>query len=904
MKDNESQNETSNSQEGESSIEDLFSNSNKDDNTSSVSTLLNSETSKFANTFQLRASTPNPNAPKTGKLNRGGLDEDDLEITEVRDVPLSQEGNSTEPDALNPSHLNSQPSSVNLPALSRRPPQPPNECDMDASSNDVLLEAFTNTQKICSNLKQELHRVQTENSKLKVQVQSYQIDKEKLTDKFAEYKNLLNSFSERTNSLFEQKRREDSQLNEFKDNYEKLVKKVEGYRDDIHELKNNLSQLRFLKMDSETELAKRTKEIEYLKKELDSCSGQLSEEKLKNSSLVQEFHKIRNELTENLTQSICQGQSKILEKISLFEANIIGAYQVNLNKVSESSITKMTECMGSLQMNLASEFSNGLHESNKILFNNYQKMFVEFIERFNLIDQNYDKLWNSIKEHTESQNIKFDAHTTSLLTELQRSKDDSSAVIKKWSNENMIHLQAIQDDINNGHGNSFKLIEKTTQELKNISGDIQKGLTKHQTESFEAVNQRLQKLPYFFDGLHEGQVKSDENMQKLAQELSTYRESLISCHDYESNISELESRISSLQLQKSQALSSLGTKEAQYEDMCKSMISKETEISKFKEIEKELHHRIGNVSSEVEQQRNKLLRFNEENITLKANSENKLLVQNELLKAFQSENETLKQRTAQLEEMREQYEKENSTRLDKIQRINEQLQKLNVERVQLKAHELELEEDNRNLKRSIEDNKLEFEDTTDDYKRLKQKVIVLESDKQDLVSEKLELQDQMEKMQSAISGLKQKVSSLKEIEGSHLKQIEAQAAEVKPAPEKTKAPQNKIDKKNISSKKRTRELPGPTFKSQVPPSLPPPPKATHMELKPNSNDKNEETDEFDLSSSLNDDLELTNPSPIKPVTAKRGDTKIRSSVGSRKKLLLLDEQESAPLKHKWKKRRT
>ncbi|CAI6443341.1 CMF_HP2_G0012180.mRNA.1.CDS.1 [Saccharomyces cerevisiae] len=53
----------------------------------------------------------------------------------------------------------------------------------NTSSNDVLLEAFTNTQRICSNLKQELQKQQQDNAKLKVRLQSYASNSDKINEK-------------------------------------------------------------------------------------------------------------------------------------------------------------------------------------------------------------------------------------------------------------------------------------------------------------------------------------------------------------------------------------------------------------------------------------------------------------------------------------------------------------------------------------------------------------------------------------------------------------------------------------------------------------------------------------------------------------------------------------------------
>ena len=64
-------------------------------------------------------------------------------------------------------------------------------------------------------------------------------------------------------------------------------------------MKGSISNLKSLKKDTELELMKKEKEIEYLKREVDDTSGQLSEEKIKNCSLLQEFTKTRETLKEN-----------------------------------------------------------------------------------------------------------------------------------------------------------------------------------------------------------------------------------------------------------------------------------------------------------------------------------------------------------------------------------------------------------------------------------------------------------------------------------------------------------------------------------------------------------------------------------------------------------------------------
>lgn len=851
VKDTESQNESSNIQEGDSSTEGLFLTSNRDEDVSSITTEINSDT-KLAPQFQIGSSTPIVTAKAT-RIGRGLLDEDDLEITEVRDVAIT-DGTATVPSKDTTAlATNSRSNTLQLP--------PQKDCDMDASSNDVLLEAFTNTQKICSNLKQELHRVQTENSRLKSQMQNHQNDKEKIIEKFSEYKILLDSFGEKSKALFEQKRKEDLKLKEFKENYEQVLKKVNGYRTDVNDLKSNLSHLKCLKKETDLELARRIKEIEYLKKDLDTCSGQLSEEKLKNSSLVQEFGKIRKGLKDSLTEQFSQGQSLILEKMCSFEQNIIKAHHVELSEISRSSTYQLTECINNTQKSLASEFKFAVTESNTSISGNYQKCHQQLSKQLHQIGKHHEELGIGMREIAELQNTEMKTQKECLLEELSRIHAETSGKLDILLERNQSFAQFFREEMQKGKNGSSEIIQKL--------------LLDQQT---------------FFDEMRKGHKGSTECMKKLFQELLNFKNGLTSCREYEGKIAELHTQVTSLKLQKSQVLSSLGTKEAQYDDVCKTLLLKETEISNFRGLEKELHEKIEAITTETDEQKNKWSRLKEENINLKANSENKLVVQNELLKAFQSENENLKHRTAQLEEMRQHFERENSARLDKIQRTNEQLQKLNVEMVQLKARELELEEENRNLRKSMDDDRSEFEETTDEFKRLRQRVIVLESDKQDIVSEKLDLQDQIERMKNIINSLKQKVAVVKKNEEHHLKRIEMQAAQLY-GPEKEM--EHHTSRRQGTQRKKIEE--SVVIMHQPIESMPP--TENRAEVKDNE-------DEFDLSSSLNDDLELTNPSPIKPVTAKRGETKMRPPLGVRKKLLLPDESESAPSKRRWKKRRT
>lgn len=758
----------------------------------------NSELQTTHTKFQLGSSTPKASRKlRTGK--EAGKDEFDLEITEVRDVLTRNEligkprddeftRNSTNHERTSIAGAKSKPSEA--------------QC-ADTSSNDVLLEAFNNTQKICSNIKQELHRQQTENSKLKSQIQDYQADNEKLSAKFTEMKQLLAGLSDKSVALFTQKSAADANLDEIKSDYDRLKKKIEVYRGDIAELKITLSGLQVSKSNTDAELSNRAKEIDYLTRELNDRSGQLSEEKLKNSSLIQEIGKTRDGLRDFISHNIADKQMEMIGKIETMEATVV---------------TKIGQ-------DFESFLKNSAHESEKTIMASLSKV------------------------------------STSLSDEIQQSGSHSSkalasqlhAIQEKLANHIDTQIQDCRIDLLSGLGKKLASQDIVREEdLKKLNIEVQQHLTGH--------NDHLV-----------GQIK------QLASSFDGYKNELTKCKEYETKLNELQAQISSLNLQKGQALSSLGVKEAQYENLVKHVGLRDSEISKCKDTKDKLRIRVDSLVEELSCMKTKLTKLTEENITLKANSENKIIVQAELLKGLQSENESLKQRIEQLNDLREQFESDNTSHLDKTQRLNDHLQKLNVEMVQMKAHELELEETNRKMKYQLDQDKTSYEEATDEFKRLRQRVIVLEGEKQDDVREKIDLQDKNDELRESIKKLKQNLHNLQ-----------------KPPPQIEKPDVRMIDHRHGNLGQPNSE-----------PVITPDPKAKRESTK--GEKQGNDNDEFDLSSSLNDDLELTNPSPIqiKPLKTKRGKSKsMKPPNCSRKKLLLLDEDESTQLKHRWKKRRS
>ncbi|QLL33432.1 hypothetical protein HG536_0E03430 [Torulaspora globosa] len=751
--------------------------------------------------FQLGCSTPKASKkPGTGKGE--SKDEFDLEITEVRDVLGRNNSNGKSGDDGFPDCSSAKMTGIHERTTIAGAKTKVEEAQCaDTSSNDVLLEAFNNTQKICSNLKQELQRQQSENSKLKSQIHSYQVDNEKLSARFVDMKQLLTDLSDKSAALFAQKGVTDANLEEIKGDYERLKKKVEKYRSDITELKVNLSGLQTMKSNSDAELSNRAKEIDYLKRELNDRSGQLSEEKLKNSSLIQEIGKTRDGLKEFFSRLFADGQVELSSRFDTIGADVITKIKPDLESFLKNYTEESEKILTANLSNLSASFHAALQQSDR--------------ESAEILTVQLGKVQEQIANHTTKQ---IQSNQRNLLS---------------------------------------KLGEKLASQDVHMEGELEK-FYKEQQNLMESNGQLL------------------EQFQKLTRDFDCYRNQLRKCEEYESRLNEFQSQITSLNLQKGQALSSLGVKEAQYEDLMKQVGLQNSELSKCKDLKNKLRAKVDSLVEDLGLMKSRCSNLAEENITLKANSENKIIVQGELLKGLQSENESLKQRNKQLDDMRKQFETDNTSHVDKTQRLNDHLQKLNVEMVQIKAHELELEEANRKMKYQLEQDKTSYEEATDDFKRLRQRVIVLEGEKQDNVREKIELQDKNDELRESIKILKQNLNKLQKLEP----QIEKQDT------------QNIVHRQDNEEERRSEAIVTPNQAAKKDCSIPEKPA--------------NENDEFDLSSSLNDDLELTNPSPIqvKPLKTKRGKSKsMKPPNCSRKKLLLPDEDESTQLRHRWKKRR-
>lgn len=350
--------------------------------------------------------------------------------------------------------------------------------------------------------------------------------------------------------------------------------------------------------------------------------------------------------------------------------------------------------------------------------------------------------------------------------------------------------------------------------------------------------------------------KLETSVSTISKELIQYKLELDQNKEYESKINDFQRQVHSIALQKSEVVALMKTKDAEIEDLNNQLFNKTKLTEEFEATTEALKDEITSLKEDTRSKDQLLNNVQNELKAIKNNFDSKFSAQNEIVKMVTQERDELKKKLSRETDSKHRVEKEGRVYVDKFQRVNEQLQKLNVEIVQLKARELELDEENRKLRNETEQFDQAFRANDDEFQEVKEKLISLESEKQRFITDRLECQDKIEELELQLKEATKNIQHLRD-----------------------------------QAHKR--------------PSKKPPPVETSIKS-PASKTGN--YDEFHLSSSLNDDLELTNPSPIqiKPLRAKRGSSVVRTSMATKKKLLLSDDDDitnKSRVKNTRKKRR-
>ena len=285
--------------------------------------------------------------------------EEDLEITEIRDVEVQQENTvSSGTPSIRVNHTGiSRSNDV------KRPLSGP-------SSNDVLLEAFTNTQKICSSLKIELQGQKNDNQKLKTRLKFYETEITRIRGALADYRSLLNDLQEKSLEIQKKKITDGNILIETRRKQQNMIGQLTKYQKEIGELKDSVFAMNKVKHALDTELLKKDKDLEYIRQELDDCSGQLTEEKMRNSSLLQEITSSRQQ-----TEAFVQ---KCFEEI-ITEAKLNSE---NINKSLNTSFTEQFSDLEKLHNKLGSTLRT---DSIQMIEATYVPFFMKIMSFVNFI---------------------------------------------------------------------------------------------------------------------------------------------------------------------------------------------------------------------------------------------------------------------------------------------------------------------------------------------------------------------------------------------------------------------------------------------------------------------------------------------------------------------------------------
>ena len=285
----------------------------------------------------------------------GENDDDDFEITEVRELE-EHKNISSLPKYKSKNTSNSKNQFISKTIVPKGSSQNRVSTKIEdvsnSSSSDVLLEAFTYTQKICSNLKQELILKQTENNKLKIKLNTYENDINTVNINIENLKEKLTELEGKTRKLLSQKETDNTKIQNLKKEYEILKKRVNGFRNDIVSLKTLLNMLHDKKKEIEFESTTRAKEIEYLKRELDDCSGQLSEEKIKNGSYTQELETFKNEIVRNFKHLTELSGNDFLQKNSIKHKELYDNLNVDFKGYLEKESKKILTRIENIDINL------------------------------------------------------------------------------------------------------------------------------------------------------------------------------------------------------------------------------------------------------------------------------------------------------------------------------------------------------------------------------------------------------------------------------------------------------------------------------------------------------------------------------------------------------------------------
>ncbi|AGO09906.1 AaceriAAL085Cp [[Ashbya] aceris (nom. inval.)] len=665
----------------------------------------------------------------------------------------------------------------------------------EPSSNDVLLEAFANTQRIYSNLKQELDRQHAKNEQQRQEIELYRNEIDDIRGKVCNYRNLLTALEDDSKSLLEQKNNGEKKLEQLRSAYNSMAAKIGTFQKQSSELKTTLENLRSLTLARESELKGKDVEIDYLKGELNNCTGQLDQERVRNSELLHVLGELKVELKEMAAALVERCGSEV---------------NANLNTILGE--------IGSMKTSFTEETMRRLGSLDAMLG-------TKSAEQIKIIKEQTELLSSKLLEENEKSTQILAAQLEPMFHEL----------LSRWSESGELQ-KSTYTSIQEG--------ETRVIDTLKVSSDLVR-------EQVEAV-----KLNFV------------EQLKDVEKYLDKFGDRLDKNSQYETQVVDLQQQLHNIALQKSEVVSLMKVKDSEVDSLNAQLLQSNESINKLRETNSALDKQVIQLGLELTRKVEENTRICEELTSEKATFEQKFEAQKEVVKLLTHEAESLKSRLEQCEEEATAAKKDKQEALDKFQQLQEHLHKLNVDAVQLKAHELELVEENRKLKVTVDGMESANKEDEHELFKLKEQVKNMDLERHNFITERLDYQDKVESLEKQVAQLRKQLQ--KESEPSR---------DTKQAPAKPQHPE---------------------------------PVVYSPALVPDRDGHND--DEFDLSSSLNDELDLTNPSPIqvKTVPAKRKNQSTIKAMPGRKgkaynsninrKKLLSDDDDELACKLKKKKR--
>ncbi|SCV03355.1 LAME_0H09758g1_1 [Lachancea meyersii CBS 8951] len=706
--------------------------------------------------------------------------EEELEITEVRSV-----GQDHRPEVKNSDDSNTA-----------------------TTTNDVLLEAFTNTQKICSNLKQELQRAKAESQQQNDTINFYKSELGKLEGKMGGHKQMLNALETRSSELESQRKIRGEQLTALRGEYDALKERVRIHIKDSDLIRKQLEEFRQQHDQCDTNMSRKTEELEHLKRELADTASVLSEEKLRNGDLMHEMKKMREQSASLMEDVLKRMESSIKKELSTLE------------KCVKARPTKSSQSVQELQQ---------------------------------------------VREALQS------AITLQL-------KEESKNISERVQHCLRGELSSLEGDLNERLAVNFKEFTREVSSLSRI-GD---GITNLSSKLQEIKNCESSKIPKeSIFALQTSVNDVQSSLDSIKVSLQDYKSQIDFIGSYEHKIDGLHERLQTVALQKSEAVALLKTRDTEVEDLSNQVLHKNNAIVKLNDEEKELRVLSTRLEQTLEAKNKELLKITEELQMSRADCENKLAAQNEILVLMRSQCDRLQGDVDEINRSKSEAEREKMSAKNKAKEINEQVQNLNVEVIQLKAKELELDEENRRLRSTVEQFNLEARENADQVREYKRRVAVLENDNTSKANDALENQDKIALLEHQLQNTRKQVQGLKD--------------------QRHKVPQvkkNSVVQHQQHQKLRSPDVEQPSISEAVTVAAPTP-------AMPTFRPKSAGNDVFDLSSSPNDDLEMTNPSPAATKALKSRTSTLlgKALTSTKKKVLLLEESEGVEVKHRGRKKR-